>query len=594
MSGIAGGELDESSLRELLDGLTDRDSGPSWRHEHGDFGIGIHYDEADPKAATTWSDGSRAGVVFGAVTNLPELGLSPGEMFERLLDRPSDTAEALEGSFLVAVNDAAADRYLVVTDKLGARTCFYTAEGGFQFATAVDVLMPYLDEQRLNRQTAVDMMLLGHAWGEGTLVEGIKTVRPASVLEYDGEERTLTRYWKPDYTEAEPGRKYIVELARRYRQAVRRHSRMLPSEAGIWLSGGLDSRTTAAALLDERSEDGLQELRAYTYNANPPTNDNPELASQVAQRLGIPLEQVPLSAETVGENFERMIEATDGMTRWNTTVNLSATYSMKHISPVMVEGMQGELVGDHPYRHHLTDYDNVVDSLLSSEAETGVKTVEKLFDVDVDPLATLKEEAKNTPETSVREQALDMHFQNYYARHTLASNRLMRERGGSRVIQADGDYLEWCAKLPHSYRKGAIPLSFTPDGGIPLGTSRAKLALTRALSPQLADVPYERTKVKPSWPYPAHIAGFVGNVAVNRLRSKPTYGNGQLADFWIRDEDTLVHDYVADLVDSACKRDLFNGDMIRDLYDAQMNGKNNAPKLAQITTIEYWVRNHLD
>lgn len=594
MSGIAGGHLRESTLREMLDGLTDRESLPTWRHEYGDFGVGIRYDSVDPGGASMWSDGTRAGVVFGAITNLDELEWTLAEFFQRLLDRPADTAAAVEGGFVVACYDPTEDRQLLVTDKLGVRPVFFTEHGQLYYATALDVLLPFLSEPSLDHQAASDMLLMGHPWGDHTLAEGIKALRPATVLEVVGTDRSFTRYWKPDYTELDPGEEYVTELVRRYRQAVERASRTLPSEAGIWLSGGLDSRTTAAALMEQRSEGGFETLRGYVYNANPPTNDNPRIAGQVAQELGIELDLVPLTAETVGRNFERILDATDGMLRWNTAANLSTTFSLKHVSPVMMEGMQGELVGDHPYRHHLTDFPSAVESQLSSEGETSPELVQRILNSETDPLGSFKEEADHSPETSTHGKVMDVHFQNYYSRSTMVSNRLMRERGGSRVVQADGDYLEWCAKLPRSYRKGAFPIASTPDGGIPYGTSRGKLALARTLSPQLTDIPYERTKVKPSWPYPAHVAGFVGNVVVSRLRQKPTYGNGQLSDFWIRDTDSLVHEYVTDLVDDARSRSLFDGDVVLDIYDDHMDGANRASILGQITTLEYWIQHHLD
>jgi asparagine synthase (glutamine-hydrolysing) len=130
--------------------------------------------------------------------------------------------------------------------------------------------------------------------------------------------------------------------------------------------------------------------------------------------------------------------------------------------------------------------------------------------------------------------------------------------------------------------------------GVPFEPSPAKLKLLRRINPALANITYERTKVKPSRPHPVHVAGFVGNVVANRLLSNPTYGNGSLADIWIRDTDSPVHDHVSALVDDACSRELFNADAVRELYDAHMAGENNAALLAQITTLEHWIGTYLD
>jgi asparagine synthase (glutamine-hydrolysing) len=552
----------------------------------------------DPSAWTTWEEGTRRGVVSGVLTNLDELGMSHGDVFDRLLDGDRAVAAAIEGAFLIACHDAGDDRWVLVTDKLGARPCFYTTREGVWFADSVSALLPHHSNPTVDRQAVSDMLLMGHLWGERTLVEGIRAVRPATMLEVEDGTVSSRRYWRPDFTEAEPGEAYLDELARRYRQAVDRATRTVPSEIGLWLSGGLDSRTTAAALCASRdATSGFETLRTYTYDANPPTTDNPKIAKRVADRLGLDHAVVPLTAETFVDAFERVIDATDGMIQWNTLTNLSATYNIERPPPVMLEGMQGELVGDHPFRYHL-DGSSAVQAQYASEAGTTPEAVDRLLRPDVDPFATFRAEANRSPEATHRATVLDIHFQNYYSRNTLLSNEVMRDRVGSRTVQVDGDYLEWCARLPRSYRKRTFPLTrrfvSADAGGVPCGTSRAKLALCRRIGSETGDITYERTKTSPNRSYPLHAAGFVMNVVVNRVRGRATYGSGQLADFWIRDSETRLHQKVADLVEHACDRPLFDADEVRAVHDAHMDGANNAPLLAKITTVEHWLRTHLD
>lgn len=598
MTGIVGGTLSGSQLKTQTDRVSGRRSEQSWHYESGDCGLGLTACSDDTGGSMVWDDGSKGGVVYGAVTNLDELGWTAATLFERFLDSPAGTVEALDGSFVVAAYEAERDRFVVATDKLGARSCYYTETGDFQFASSVSPLVSAVGDPTVDIQAVNDMLLMGHMWGDRTLVAEIKVIRPATVLEVVDGTVTTNRYWKPDYTPHDGGEAYLDELAARYEQAVARVAGTLPESAGIWLSGGLDSRTTSSALLDNTRSDGFQTLTAYGYDANPPTDDNPKIATKIAQILDIDYEKIPLSATTFGEDFERTIEVTDGLLRWNTAANLSASYRVDRETPVLMEGMEGALVGDHLLRYHFDDSQSVVAAQRNSETSASVETVDRLLTADVDPLQSFKDEAERTAESTHRGQVLDVHFQNYHSRLGLASNHLMRDRGGSRVIQADGAYLEWCAKLPNRYRKGTFPLSErvvqSDAGGIPYGTSIAKLELCRRISPELADVTYERTKVSPSKPYPLHAAGFVGNVVLNRLRQKPTYGSGSLQDFWIRDTDTEIHRRVRALVDDATDRDLFDADAVTSVFDEHMSGANNAAMLAQITTIEYWLQEHLD
>lgn len=597
MSGIVGGCFSGSDPRELVDELAHATPSSLWYHEYGEFGLGISYYTIDPQGFATWTDGVRAGVIHGAVTNLDELGWSIENVFERLFRRPADTAAALEGGFVIACQDPTADHHLVVTDKLGTRPVYYTGSEPFRYASAVDVLLQVSDERSVNVQAVSDMLLMGHLWGNHTLVKGILSQRPATVVEVTGSGRSFTRYWKPDYTEELPNRRYLDELVSRYRQAVKRTSKTLPARAGIWLSGGIDSRTATSSLLQHRQPTGFNSLNAYTYDANPPTSDNPKIARQVAKALDIEHEEVPLTAGTVGENFGRIVEATGGMVSWTVAKNLSATYEIDSPPPVLMEGMEGTLLGDHLYRYHLSEFSSAVDSQLSSEATTDPEHVTTLLTESVEPLETFRAEARRSPESTTRETVLDVHFQNYYNRLAMPSNRLMRDRVGTRVLYADSDYLEWCAKLPRRYRKGAFRFGGVLGSRvdkIPHEPTRAKLALVRRIDPDLAEITYERSKVKPSWPYPLHVLGFVGNVIVNRLRSNPTYGTGQQADFWIRDTETSVHEEVTRLLDDACSRELFDTDAVRDEYDKHMDGKNNASMLGRITTLEYWLQTHID
>ena len=586
MSGLIGGRITGQALRVAQETI-DSDDSRTARFEHGTNGVVVTSDPGDPRSMATWSDGSRSGVLYGVVTNLDELRIDHEAMFESLFDRPIEVASRLHGSFIIACQSA--DRTMVITDKLGSRPCYCSRSGQFVFGTAVTPLLNEDIQPVLDLQAVSDMLLMGHLWSDRTLVEGIQSLRPATVLEVVDGERSTTRYWKPPYDEATPGPEYLDELADRYLQAAERTAQTLPEQSGIWLSGGLDSRTTASALLSAGGDEWS--LAAYTYDANPPTSDNPKLAAAVADQLGIELTEIPLSAETVGKCFDQLIESTAGMMRWSTSVNLSTSYHLEPAPGVMMEGMQGGLLGDHLLRSHLRPGRSPIDSQYASEAGTSAETVREILSPKVDPFGSFRTELRETNERGTRRQTLDIHFQNYYTNHAATSDRLMRDRFGTRFPHVDGSYVEWCARLPRAYRKGTFPLS---GESIPYGTSRAKLELIRRIDPELSKLTYERTKMKPSWPYPLHVAGFVGNVVAGRLRSKPTYGSGQLADFWLRDRDSELHDIVKGLVDDACSRALFNADAVSALFSAHMNGENNVSMLSQITTLERWIATHLD
>jgi hypothetical protein len=48
------------------------------------------------------------------------------------------------------------------------------------------------------------------------------------------------------------------------------------------------------------------------------------------------------------------------------------------------------------------------------------------------------------------------------------------------------------------------------------------------------------------------------------------------------------------LLDDARRRELFDADAVSEVYADHMNGANNAGLIARITTLEYWLQEHVD
>lgn len=186
---------------------------------------------------------------------------------------------------------------------------------------------------------------------------------------------------------------------------------------------------------------------------------------------------------------------------------------------------------------------------------------------------------------------MDAHFQNHYARFVYASNQVARSQVGTRVPFADGDFLNHVARMPPKFRLGTAPLS---DGLILYGTSRPKLRLIRSLDAELSAIPYQRTRLPPSYPYPAHIASYVLSNGIDYLRSEPVLGGPSIADEWIRDHPRM-RKLIGSYVDDACDRPLFDGDEIRELHSEHLRGEgNHVGPISAITTLEMWLQRRFD
>jgi len=354
MSGMVGGTIDSNSLAPLVEQMHREEWFQEERFSHGGFSLGfLHHGDRDPRGHATWNGGSRFGVVDGAISNRRELSLSIAEIIEAILDRPDDILPALDGSFAIVAVDAAANRVVLAQDKIGTRQCYYATDDELVFGSEVKALLDELDDVRIDRQGVSDMLLMGHMWGDRTLIEEVNALRPASYLEYTDGESSLHRYWKPDYGMADPGNSYLQKLKDRLQRSIDLVGNTIDGEAGLWLSGGLDSRLTAAELSRRAVRDDRFSLTTYTYDANPP-GKNIEPAREVAAELDVPNELVELSAEAFAPQFERVVDLTDGMVSWNTTKNLAAVFNVENPPGVIMEGLEGTLVGHHLGRHHFT------------------------------------------------------------------------------------------------------------------------------------------------------------------------------------------------------------------------------------------------
>jgi asparagine synthase (glutamine-hydrolysing) len=576
----------------MIDSMRHEDWYESELFESGSGGIGIlHHGSVDPDGHAYWRENDRAGVIYGAITNPNDPDLDA--VFERMSNEPAEQLRELDGCFAIAYTDSDADRFVLATDKLASRPIYYRTADGFLFGSEVKSILTRVEDPEVNVQAISDLILMGHMWGEKTLVEGIRALPPATVIEYDGGAVSCQRYWQPAYGEDSASEKYLEELVARYRDAVDRMAATLSDEVGLWLSGGLDSRSLATLLRRNVETGSIGDVQTYTYDANPGGGTNLPLAGRTADTLGFDNQQIGLSPERLADCMEKAVSTTDGMVRWNSLLNLSTVFYLPDDHPgVVLEACgQGELLGEHLKRYHLEGVNSAAESMYRSESTVDEETVRAVMDDDVDPKETFRRSANQADGETRVERILDAHFSNHYSRFVFASNQMARSQVGTRLPYPDGAFLGHVARLPRRYRMGTVPFT---GGAVPYGASRPKLHLVRALNPRLAQITYERTSLSPRWPYYAHVGGFVLGTGLSRLLSKRTHGGTTMADRWYRNNETL-REYVDDLLDSACDRPFFDADRIRQLQREHREGiDDHTFVLAPISTAELWIQKYVD
>src|SRR5262245_13101641 len=195
----------------------------------------------------------------------------------------------LRGAVAVALWDEASGQGLLATDHLGAGGLFYRSEGRrLAFASEIRGLLDLLDatpgpdEDALIRWLAFDEAKPGQ-----TLYAGVRRLRGGELIELRDDSHSIRTYWSPRF--ATP----VARTTEAHAQAVRveataavRRSTAGVSQAGVLLSGGLDSSSIAAFALDG----GRVALHGYSaVFPDHPEMDESELIGLLAATLRIPV-----------------------------------------------------------------------------------------------------------------------------------------------------------------------------------------------------------------------------------------------------------------------------------------------------------------
>ncbi|PYR38108.1 MAG: hypothetical protein DMF90_04450 [Acidobacteria bacterium] len=241
------------------------------------------------------------GVLFdGVLYNREQLERECGTGQPRLRDASlllrawqvwgSDWLGHLKGIFALLAWDGSTGTLTAVRDPLGAYPLFYAhTTSGLVLSTSMDALVGRSDvSQTLNRAALADH--LSHRWPDPneTFFAAVRRVPAGHRFDVGPSRHTLTRYWDP----TPPGKpvEWIKEdelgqfdqlletaVARCYRQG----------KTGVFLSGGLDSISVAAAAADGTRREGLPPPLALSLGFPTPETNEQNTQQGVAAALGL-------------------------------------------------------------------------------------------------------------------------------------------------------------------------------------------------------------------------------------------------------------------------------------------------------------------
>jgi len=177
-------------------------------------------------------------------------------------DYGADCVHHLRGMFAFAIWDKRRQRLFCARDRLGIKPFYYARVGTrFAFASEIKALFELADfKPSLNRRTLPEFCAFGYLSSGETLFEGVCKLLPGCHLTIDLQrpesKPEIKQYWDLDISPAENGLSesdYVQQFRTLFDDTVRLHL-MSDVPVGVFLSGGLDSSSIAAAMASFRDD----------------------------------------------------------------------------------------------------------------------------------------------------------------------------------------------------------------------------------------------------------------------------------------------------------------------------------------------------
>ncbi len=217
-------------------------------------------------------------------------------------ERGTRFVNELNGMFALALWDAPRRRLVLARDRMGQKPLFYaeTPGGGLVFGSEPKALLLHPDIRKsLDPDGLARYLFYEYIPAPHSIWSGLKKLPPAHVLVWeDGRIASIERFWTPVWTPSEPPLPF-EEASKRFwgdfRVAVGRHRRS-DVPLGVFLSGGLDSSSVAAAVCALEPASGV---KTFSIGFEDPSFDESTHARAVAKFLGTEHHERTFSADSV-------------------------------------------------------------------------------------------------------------------------------------------------------------------------------------------------------------------------------------------------------------------------------------------------------
>lgn len=287
----------------------------------------------------------------------------------------------LDGYFTAAVFDKKRQKLKIVSDRHGLRPLYYCKQGKlFAWASEVKAILALPELKKFFDTDSMECFLrLGQLVGQRTFFKNVKLLRPASVLELDVSDGSISErhYWswskiKPQNVTFDAA---VDMLGETFIAAVEKSFN--PKEKiGVALSGGLDSRAILAAV-----NKLYPDYQGYAYTFGIPNCSDVTIAQEVMRATpGWKHDIFYFADKNWFEPRKEMVWNTDGMKDLMHMHGAEFLEKIRSHIDVNLNGYLGDAILGGSYLKYPNHLDKRVDEAISFETYSGyAEDVESSF-----------------------------------------------------------------------------------------------------------------------------------------------------------------------------------------------------------------------
>lgn len=271
---------------------------------------------------TCYEDLTTLIILEGMIYNISDIDIKKrlfyiaGEVREnpRFKDAISDFVADADGEFIAIILDKRTKNLCVFNDALGRLPLFWHMDDDILAISRELKFITHLNSSTSFDKIAIfEYLLYGFALGERTLIDGAERLLPATVLEYNGSNHTISKTqilplsFNQGKTRRESSADAVGRLERAFMDGLQsRVEKCRSKKAFISLSGGLDSRAVLAGL-----DKCLVRPDGITYDTDPRNAKELEYTQKIADLFGVQLDHLAPPRNMTREDYSITVALCD-------------------------------------------------------------------------------------------------------------------------------------------------------------------------------------------------------------------------------------------------------------------------------------------